>query len=205
MCYNCGVARGLFSIGRVGLVYSFLLATALFTVSVVLGTRVPPALLAEMLEEMGRLLEPVSSLGPFALFLVIFLNNAVKALGVIVLGVVLGLPPLLFVSYNGFAIGALVSGLKSVIGWEVIAAGLIPHGVIEVPLLLLATALGFVVGGESLKWLIRRKSAVRAKMRQGLKLYLKWILAGLFIAAVIEVFVTPFIMLLVGGEGLAMW
>ena len=184
---------------------NFLLATALFAVSIALGMRVPPELSAEILDELAQLLEPAKALGPLALLLLIFLNNAVKALGVIVLGIVLGLPPLFFISYNGFTIGALVSGLKSVTGWGVIAASLVPHGVIELPLLLLATALGFAVGRESLRWLTRQKSMVRAQLRQGLKLYLKWILVGLFVAAVIEVFATPYIIRLVGGGELAMW
>jgi stage II sporulation protein M len=76
---------------------------------------------------------------------------------------------------------------------------LAPHGIIEVPLIVLATALGFTVGRESLRWLTGRKSLVRLQLRQGLKTYFKWILLGLLVAAAIEVFITPLIVGLAGG------
>jgi stage II sporulation protein M len=159
---------------------------------------------ANLLEELSQLLGPLGSLGPLALVMIIFLNNALKALGVIVLGILLGLPPLLFICLNGFIIGVLVSALKPVAGYGVIVAGLAPHGVIEVPVLLISTALGLAVGWESLRWITGRKSQVRRQLRWGLKVYLRWILLALFIAAVIEVFVTPFIVGLAGGGELNM-
>ena len=179
---------------------SLSLAAVLFAVSIALGMRVPSEMIAEMLEELGQLLGPISSLESPALLLFIFLNNAVKALAVIVLGILIGLPPLLFVTFNGVTIGALLSALKSILGWGVIAASLAPHGVVEVPLLLLTTALGFRVGEESLRWLTGQKSMVRARLRQSLKMYLKWILGGLLVAAMLEVFVTPIIIGLAGGR-----
>jgi len=179
---------------------NLLLATALFTVSIILGTFSPSELFEEILNELAQLLGPVQSLGTPALLLIIFLNNAIKALLIIVLGILMGLPPLLFVTYNGFIIGAVISGYKSVVGWGVIAAALAPHGVIEIPLLLLATSLGFTVGRESWRWLLRRRSQVREQLKRGLKLYLKWILGGLLVAAVIEVFATPYFIHLAGGN-----
>jgi len=177
---------------------NLLLATALFAVSIIVGTLAPPELFDEILNELMQLLGPVQSLGTPALLLFIFLNNAIKALIIIVLGILLGLPPLLFVAFNGFTIGVVISGFKSVAGWEVVAAALAPHGVIEVPLLLLATALGFTVGRESWRWLIWRRSEIKQQLRRGLRFYLRWILGGLLIAAVIEVFVTPYFIHLAG-------
>ena len=177
----------------------FLLATALFLVSFVLGTRIALGVTTEILEELGELLQPVGTLGPIGMFMVIFLNNAAKSLGAVVFGIFFGLPPLLFIGFNGFILGSLVSGLKSFVGYGVIAASLIPHGVIEIPILLLAAALGFTIGGESLKWATVRRSAVRQELWRGLKMYLRWAMPGLAIAAVIEVLVTPFIISLAGG------
>lgn len=175
------------------MIRSFILAAMLFLVALAIGSRVAPDVSAGMLEELGELLQPIAALGPFGLFLVIFLNNSVKTIGAVVLGVFFGLPSLFFIGFNGFILGALISGLKPVIGCGVIAASILPHGVVEIPLMLLATALGFIVGWESLKWATGRRSAVRLRLRQGLKLCLRWILPGLAIAAAIEVFATPLI------------
>ena len=182
------------------LLRSLIVATILFSVAIVLGIIAPlDAFLLEMVQELDELFEPLEMINPFFLLFVIFLNNAVKSLGAIGFGILLGLPPVLFVSANGFVFGAVISWLKSLKGLEYVVASIAPHGVIEIPMLLLATALGFTVGWESLKWVRRRESSVKSQLSASLKLYLKVILPGLAVAAVIEAFVTPWLAGLAGG------
>lgn len=184
----------------------YILAMAgLFLISLVVGLRVSPEFASGTLDELKLSLKPImESLNPFVLFIIIFLNNTIKALGAIVLGLILGLPPIFFIGANGFIIGVTITALKSSMGYGVIAASLAPHGVIEIPLLLLSASLGLRVGWESLKYLTRQKSSVRAQLRHGMRIYLKWIVAGLFVAAIIEVFITPLFILLIGGKELFM-
>lgn len=177
-----------------------LIATVLFVALFISGFSSDLESASAALEDLEQLFEPLGNLGPFVLFLIILLNNTIKALGAIVMGIALGIPPFVFIVFNGFIIGAIVSVLGSAVGYGVIAASLVPHGIIEIPVLLLSTALGLSVGLESIKFLIGRKSLVRAQLRYGLKIYLKWILASLLIAAIIEVFVTPYFIVLAGGE-----
>ena len=178
-----------------------MLATIIFLVTLVLGMSLAGGTSAEIIKQLGELLKPLRQVGnPSLLFLlIIFINNAIKALGAVLLGVLLGLPPLLFISLNGLIIGGFVSVVKSLRGLEYVIASLAPHGVVEIPMLLLATALGFMVGIESLKWLVRRESQVKSQLSACLKLYLKWVLPGLAIAALIEVFITPLLVRLVGN------
>jgi stage II sporulation protein M len=105
----------------------------------------------------------------------------------------------LFICGNGLILGALISAVEPVKGLGYVVTSLAPHGVIEIPMLLLATSLGFTVGWESLKWLTGRKNLVRSQLSHSLKLYLRWVLPGLAVAAVIEVFITPWIVGLVGN------
>ncbi|MDP2743604.1 MAG: stage II sporulation protein M [Dehalococcoidia bacterium] len=163
----------------------------MFAISVALGMRAAPVVSDEMLKRLEEMLRPFASLGPLELFVPIFVNNAAKALGAILLGVLLGLPPLLFIIFNGFTIGAVISVLKASLGYGTIIASLAPHGVIEIPMLLLATALGLSVGKESLNRLAGRKSQVKSRLLSGLRVYIKWVLPGLLVAAAIEVFITP--------------
>ena len=150
-----------------------------------------------LLSQLGAVLEPLASTGNLSLILllIIFINNAIKALMLIFLGVLLGLPPMLFIGLNAFILGGLGSALESVNGWRYAVASFVPHGVIEIPVILLATALSLTVGMESARWLVQKESRVKSQLSDGLKVYVRWILPGLAIAAVIEVFVTP---LLVG-------
>ncbi len=180
-----------------------LLAAVLFLTSLIGGLLVSPEFAADALKELELTLKPLAELfNPLVLFIIIFLNNAIKALGAIVLGIVLGLPSLFFLGANGFMVGVAVTALKSITGYGVIAASLAPHGIIEIPALVLSSALGMRIGLESLKYLTRQKSAVKAQLRYSMRVYLKWILVGLFIAAIIEVFITPLFILLAGGKEL---
>jgi stage II sporulation protein M len=183
------------------LIRNLILATSIFFASLVLGTLIGQNTVEGLLRQFGAVLEPLTSIGKLSivLALLIFINNAIKALGVVFLGILLGLPPLLFIGLNGFILGGLGSALESAEGWTYVMASFVPHGVIEIPVILLATALGFMVGMESLKWLVRRESRVKLQLSDCLKVYLRWILPGLAVAAMIEVFVTPLLIGLVGA------
>jgi stage II sporulation protein M len=172
---------------------SLVLATGIFFISLVLGMLIGQNTVEGLMRQFGVVLEPLASTSSpsILLFLIIFINNAIKALGLVFLGILLGLPPLLFIGLNGFILGGFSSALESVNGWRYVIASFVPHGVIEIPVILLATALGLTLGMESLKWLVRRESRVKLQLSDSLKVYLRWILPGLAVAAIIEVFVTP--------------
>jgi stage II sporulation protein M len=181
------------------LIRNLILAASIFFISLILGTLIGQNIVEGIMGQLGTILEPLALTGKLTilLFFIIFINNAIKALGIIFLGILLGLPPLLFIVLNGFILGGLGSALESVNGWRYVMASFVPHGVIEIPVILLAAALGFTVGMESLKWLIRRESQVKLQLSNGLKVYVRWILPGLAVAAIIEVLVTPLLIGLV--------
>jgi stage II sporulation protein M len=181
------------------LIRNLVLATSIFFVSLVLGTLIGQNTAEGLINQFGGILGPLTPTGDLSilLFLIIFINNAVKALGLVFLGILLGVPPVLFIGLNGFILGGFGSALESVNGWRYVIASFVPHGVIEIPVILLATALGLTLGMESLKWLLRRESRVKLQLSDCLKVYLRLILLGLAVAAVIEVFVTPLLIGLV--------
>jgi len=183
------------------LIRNLILAAGIFFISLVLGMLFGQDTIEGLMGQLGAILGPLASTGKLTilLFLIIFINNAIKTLGIIFLGILLGLPTLLFIGLNGFILGGLGSALESVNGWRYVIASFVPHGVIEIPVILLAAAFGFTVGMESLKWLIRRESQVKLQLSNGLKVYVRWILPGLAIAAIIEVLVTPLLMGLVNA------
>jgi len=174
------------------LIRNIVLATVIFLITILLGVLIGQNAALEVLRRLGGLVERFARTENLSLllFLLIFLNNGIKALAIIFLGVLLGIPPLLFIGLNGFIVGSVGSALESALGWKYVMASVVPHGVIEVPMLLLATALGLTLGMESFKWLTRRESQVKLQLSECLKVYLKWILPGIAIAAIIETFVT---------------
>jgi len=177
------------------LIRNLILATSIFFASLVVGALVGQNLVEGLLSELGTVVGPLASTGSLSLILllIIFINNAVKALGLVFLGILLGLPPILFIGLNAFILGGLGSALESVYGWRYAVASFVPHGVIEIPAILLATALSLTVGMESARWLVRKDSQVRLQLSNALKVYVRWILPGLAVAAIIEVLVTPLV------------
>ena len=183
------------------LIRDLVLATSVFFVSLALGVLIGQNIAEGLIGQLGGILGPLAPTGNISilLLLIIFINNAIKALGLVFLGIPLGVPPVLFIGLNGFILGGFSSALESVNGWRYVIASFVPHGVIEIPVILLATALGLTLGMESLKWLLRRESRVKLQLSNGLKVYVRWILPGLAIAAIIEVLVTPLLIGLVNA------
>jgi stage II sporulation protein M len=180
-------------IKRKALIRNLVLATAIFCASLVVGALTGQNTVEGLLSGLGGILEPLASTGSLSLILlfIIFINNAIKALLLIFLGVLLGLPSVLFIGLNAFILGGLGSALESVNGWRYAVASFVPHGVIEIPVILLATAMSLTIGMQSARWLVRKESRVKSQLSDGLRVYVRWILPGLAVAAIIEVFVTP--------------
>jgi len=172
-------------------------ATGILIMSIAAGLLVAAGAAEPLLSQLRGLVGPVTSLGVAALLVLVFFNNAIKALAVIVLGLLGGIPSLLFIVVNGVVIGIVAGGAAEVEGWPRVVAGLTPHGIIEVPALVVATALGFELGRESFKWLLRRPTDAKRRLRAALRLYWVAIAPALLVAALIEVFVTPLVVSLV--------
>lgn len=82
------------------------------------------------------------------LFLLIFFNNAIKSVFVMYLGALLGVLPVLFLIVNGMVIGYLYTALAEQ-GHNaalIFVKGVLPHGIIEIPAILLASAYGMKFG-----------------------------------------------------------
>lgn len=84
------------------------------------------------------------------MILVIFMNNAIKSILVIYIGAFFGLMPIFFLVVNGMLIGFLLTYVGEVQGGaqvaELIFKGLLPHGILEIPAIVIACAYGMRFG-----------------------------------------------------------
>lgn len=131
------------------LVEEIRLVSALFLVSVFAGLIMadnPPEFIIQVIKEIAKLAETIQT-GDFnALFSIIFTNNLVAIYSTVIGGLLLGITPLISSIINGYVIG-VVAGLTIMQGQgAVLAVGLIPHGIIEIPALILALAIGLRLG-----------------------------------------------------------
>ena len=122
----------------------------------------------------------------------IFLNNALKTLLVILFGTLLGLIPALFLVVNGAALGIAISvSMQSRGLWPSLLA-LLPHGVLELPAILLGTSIGLMLGRHAIKKLFgTAETTLRSEIARAIKFFVAVIVPLLIAAALVEAFVTP--------------
>ncbi len=112
-----------------------LLAWALFGLTVVMGyfsAATDPDLAANWLKEL-EMLKWIMDQPPIIIMMIIFLKNLMACAMATLLGIGLGLVPLLVVTNNGFLLGIVSYSAIQKSGWLYLLAGILPHGIIELP------------------------------------------------------------------------
>jgi stage II sporulation protein M len=178
---------------KINLVPYIVLASVIFIAFVVVGFMIPSEITGDVMAELQETVSMLENLGPLSLLVVIFLNNAIKCLVVILLGIIIGLPSAIFICFNAATIGMLAVVLGPELGYNTVVLGLLPHGIIEIPVLVFSSALGLSVGAEAWKYILRQNSQVKKQMKYSLVLFTRWLIPALLVAAIIEVFITPLI------------
>lgn len=129
-------------------------------------------------------------------FVFIFLNNAIKTVAIVYLGVFFGIFPFFFIMLNGMILGYLyytieISGQNAAV---IFLKGIAPHGIIEFPVILIAGAYGLRAGLLVLKKIIGRSKGEKDSIVRFFKLTipLSLTMIGLLVlAALIESYITP--------------
>jgi len=130
---------------------------------------------------------------PSYTFTSILINNLKVILANIFGGFLFGLPTLINIIYNGFMIGFQVKGLFFIgADLKYILITMLPHGIFEIPAMLIAAVAGFKIPYEITLYLLDKKE--KPITEEDIKEFLK--LAGIsivliVIAAFVEVYITP--------------
>jgi len=146
--------------------------------------------------------EPIIHANRISQFFFVFLNNSFTIFISIILGILVGIFPILVLFSNGILIGILVFLWIQEYPLESFLTGILPHGVIEIPVFIMGTAIGIKIGKIVLYKILRRininllkglyaKISLKEEISLGLIFFLKFLVPLLAIAAVIEIFITP--------------
>jgi stage II sporulation protein M len=174
--------------------YSISLSLVLFLVSSVLGA----LLISQNAESAGILLEAlnedifsyIKEQTPPYMALTLFINNFEASLLLFMGGATFGFVTLMVLFTNGVIIGFVVDYAVRLQGAAAVAAGIIPHGIFEIPAFIISSGLGFLLA-ESL-WLEYRGMDDTAEYAKKLaKIYIMIVIPLLAVAAIIEAFITP--------------
>ncbi|MFA5871506.1 MAG: stage II sporulation protein M [Parcubacteria group bacterium] len=132
------------------------------------------------------------NLNTFQLFAFIFLNNSLKALFVLLTGFFFGIIPIFFVFTNANLIGLVLAVFGPREGFLRVVLSLLPHGIFEIPAVLMASGYGLWLGVKFYRK-IRYGEPFKEAFRYSVKKYFKIILPLLLLAAFIEAYVTAYL------------
>ncbi|WP_127497531.1 stage II sporulation protein M [Paenibacillus glycanilyticus] len=112
--------------------------------------------LEQQLKALGNVAESLEQTeNPTLAFMVfIFLNNAIKSIFIIYIGAIFGIIPIFFLVLNGMVVGFLLQHVAQTQGTGdmlTVVLGLLPHGIIEIPAIVVACAYGMKFGVLLLK------------------------------------------------------
>jgi stage II sporulation protein M len=173
-----------------------LAVVAVFILSLITGLIVSlknPSLPEYYLKAFENSYSWIKDLNPIEIMLIIFFNNAIKSLFALLLGLGLGIIPLLFIAGNGIIVSMLVDVVSRQHSVMFVAAAILPHGVIEIPMVLLSAGIGLRLGHITYMSIKGIQTDIRSELKQGILFYVRRITPMLFLAAMIETFVTPLI------------
>jgi len=135
----------------------FIFSAILFFAAVVAGASPgnAAALMDNLLQQIAGLAQEAQAHDnpQQAMFWLIFQNNLVAAIMTMYLGIAAGIFSLMSMIMNGMVIGYMVAKIQEAGGsvFPLIVKGLLPHGIIELPALFLASGFGMLLGVGVLK------------------------------------------------------
>ncbi len=147
-------------------------------------------LASSMLDEL-EMLKWIMGQPPFMIMIIIFLKNSLACAMSVLLGLGLGLLPLLIVVTNGFMLGVVSYNVIQKAGPLYLLAGILPHGIIELPVVLISIALGFRLGYLVALSVLGEKADLVKETKIAVHILLLRLMPLLFLAASIETFITP--------------
>lgn len=137
-------------------------------------------------------------------FAFIFLNNAIKSVLFVFAGALFGVFPIYVLLANGAVLGYVLSANanESVSAFELFVKGILPHGIIELPALMLSCAygirLGFLIAKSLFYSMIpSRRGEVSALWMQFMTVLAPLfavLVTAMFLASVIESTITPILL-----------
>ena len=180
-----------------------LVIAVLFTIFYFAGdlvTILSPSFTDQMISGFQQEVGPLKNASALGLMLGIFENNVTKCFLVLVLGLAFGVAPLLFIVANGLVIGIVVGATMAKAGLFYVLVGVVPHGVIELPMVFLSSAAGLKLGVDVIRALVSRNVHLWKDIREALLVFVFWIAPLLFLAAFTETFVTGTLLYLLSSH-----
>lgn len=171
-----------------------IIAVGLFVIGIALGLTVHGSSADIVMRDMDTLKQFSAMLRPFQLSTALFIwgKNVTTLLISFVLSPLLGLMPILALTLNGWLLSLVGALAVEQRGLAFVLAAILPHGIIEIPALIIGEAAALSSGATAVMAMLSEEKRRRLgpSLKQNLK-YLGLAIILLVPAAVIETYVTP--------------
>jgi stage II sporulation protein M len=163
----------------------FLISLMMFVFSTIFGFYLGENVSPRVFEGVLSNIPDPSETDFIGLLSAIAFNNITASFLFVILGFILGIPPLLFVAFNGFFVGWISYITAKERGILFVIATILPHGVIEIPTITFSAAMGMGLGYQLIH-LLRKKEGLKEYILDSANLFIKRIVPFLILAALIE-------------------
>lgn len=150
-----------------------------------------PDQVKEIFGAFERVFEPLSKMTRIEQVLFIFSHNAISGFFAITFGFIFGVLPFLVLFANGEVFGIFLFLSQGTLPLLTFIVGILPHGIIEIPVLFFCGAIGMRIGKITINKIFKKEGEIKEEIKLGLNFFFKILLPLLFSAALIEVFITP--------------
>lgn len=148
----------------------------------------------QTIESFKQMVSPLEGASALRIFVFIFLKNTIAAFIAAFLGIVFGIVPMFSLLVNGLYLGIFAYLFFQQDAAIVFFAGILPHGIIEIPAFILSAATGFWLGVAVIRRIVFGERKVIEKTRLAVEFFFGTLLPMLFVAALIEAFITPLVL-----------
>lgn len=163
----------------------FYAVSGIFLMSLIIGLALPVFFNDFIQKFVEETMEKTENLDFLGMLVYILWNNIFVAFLGIVLGVFFGIVPLLFSFFNGYVLGFVMNKTSSIIGIGVFFR-LLPHGIFEIPALVLSLGTGLSLGFFIFRGRKDKKRGFWKEVKDAFKIFVFVILPLLLIAGLIE-------------------
>jgi len=157
-----------------------LVALIIFIVFTIIGFLFPVFFEQKIFELIKQLVEMFEGKNVYATTAIIFFNNIRASFFSMILGIFAGIFPLITAITNGYLLGFVANHTVKQEGILVLWR-LLPHGIFELPAVIMSIGLGFKIGLS-----IFKPETIKNNLVEALRFFLFVILPLLIIAAIIE-------------------
>jgi len=151
------------------------------------GALAPTSVRNEATKAFQFVVDNYRELEGWKLFFAILLQNVTTSFLILFSGVLIGIIPIFSMGSNGFILGVMYRQAAEVSGYSKAAWKVLPHGVIEIPALLIAASYGLWLGVMVVRRIRGKESTLfRFHIEHAFRRYFAIVFPLLIIAAAIE-------------------